>query len=104
MSVDELCRLTRALFARGQRVFNFTYHSPSLMPGNTPYVRSDAELEVFLGAIERYLEFFFGVIGGRAATLPEIRTLCLSATREAGRTSGANARPVGVAPVQTASK
>jgi hypothetical protein len=104
MSIDELCHLTRALFARGQRVFNFTYHSPSLMPGNTPYVRSDAELEIFLGAIERYLEFFFGVIGGRAATLPEIRTLCLSATREAGRTSGANVRPVGAAPVQTASK
>jgi hypothetical protein len=99
MSVDELCRLTRALLARGQRVFNFTYHSPSLMPGNTPYVRSGAELETFIGAIERYLEFFFGEVGGRAATMGDIRALCLASARHA-----AGARAAGATHAQTASK
>lgn len=29
----------------GLRLLNFSFHSPSLAPGNTPYVRSEAELE-----------------------------------------------------------
>ena len=37
-------RLTRALLARGQRTFVLSLHSPSVVPGNTPYVRSDADL------------------------------------------------------------
>lgn len=28
-------------------VLNFSFHSPSLQPGNTPYVRSQADLELF---------------------------------------------------------
>lgn len=78
MTFDELRRLTNVLLARGQRLFNFTYHSPSLEPGHTPYVRSADELQRFLGTIEKYLEFFFGEIGGRAATFHDVRALCLS--------------------------
>jgi peptidoglycan/xylan/chitin deacetylase (PgdA/CDA1 family) len=79
MTADELRRLTRALLARGQRIFSFTYHSPSLEPGHTPYVRSAGELDRFVATIEDYLEFFFGEIGGRAATFQDVRTLCLAA-------------------------
>jgi hypothetical protein len=32
---------------RGVPVLNFSFHSPSLQPGNTPYVRSDADLDRF---------------------------------------------------------
>jgi hypothetical protein len=92
MSAEELRRLTRALCARGQRIFNFTYHSPSLMPGNTPYVRSQAELEKFIGTIESYLDFFFGEIGGRAATLQEVRALCLSVVRQTDQAPTAGVR------------
>lgn len=72
---DDHRRLTRALLARGYRVFTFSYHSPSLAPGHTPYVRDAAELETFLGRFERYFEFFFGELGGRAVTATEIRAL-----------------------------
>ena len=41
-SVPEMRRLTRALLADGIRIFVFSFHSPSVMPGGTPYVRSDA--------------------------------------------------------------
>lgn len=78
MTFDEMRRLTLALLARGQRVFNFTYHSPSLEPGHTPYVRSADDLQRFVGTIEKYLEFFFGEIGGRAATFHDVRGLCSS--------------------------
>jgi hypothetical protein len=68
----EQCRLTRAMLRRGHRVFSLTYHSPSLVPGNTPYVRDGAQLQTFLRCIDRYLEFFIGEIGGRPATPFEI--------------------------------
>ena len=68
ISFDEQRRLTRALLDEGQRVFSFSYHSPSLAPGNTPYVQNEADLRGFLQRIEQYLEFFAGELGGRAAT------------------------------------
>ena len=65
ISFDEQRRLTRALPRRGHRVFCFTYHSSSLAPGNTPYVRSEADLQVLLRRIDQYLDFFTREIGGR---------------------------------------
>jgi hypothetical protein len=75
ISFAEQRRLTRALLRNGHRVFSFTYHSPSLAPGNTPYVRSEADLRAFLRRIEQYLDFFMGELGGRAATPFEIKVL-----------------------------
>jgi hypothetical protein len=63
------------LLRRGHRVFSFTYHSPSLEPGNTPYVRNQVDLRGFLRRIEQYLDFFTGEVGGRAATPFEIKAL-----------------------------
>jgi len=75
ISFAEQRRLTLALLRKGHRVFSFTYHSPSLAPGNTPYVRSEADLRAFLRRIEQYLDFFTGELGGRAATPFEIKAL-----------------------------
>ncbi|MDB5668849.1 MAG: hypothetical protein JWL74_1799 [Alphaproteobacteria bacterium] len=68
----EQCRLLDALVKNGQRVFTLVYHSPSLVPGNTPYVRSESELAAFLATIEQVLTYFRDVIGGRFATLTEV--------------------------------
>ena len=54
----EQCRLIAAMAARGHRTFSLTYHSPSLEPGHTPYVRDGADLARFLGSIEQVLTFF----------------------------------------------
>lgn len=61
-------RLTRRLLDQGRRVFCLTYHSPSLEPGNTPYVRDEGELRGFLDTIDRYLDYFFTEVGGRPTT------------------------------------
>lgn len=66
--LKESKRLTRRLLADGQRVFAVSYHTPSLEPGNTPYVRDRNDLARFLTWIEKYLEFFFDEIGGVADT------------------------------------
>jgi hypothetical protein len=73
----ELRRLTHTLLSRGNRVFVFGYHSSSLLPGNTQYVRSDPELASFLRTIEQYLEYFFGEIGGISMTPSELRAALL---------------------------
>ena len=56
----------------GRKVFTLSFHSPSLAPGNTPYVRSQAELEAFLGRLQGYLDFFMGEIGGTSMTALEL--------------------------------
>ncbi len=63
------CRLLRAMVAQGVRVFTLSYHSPSLAPGHTPYVRDAAGLEGFLRCIETVLAFFQNEIGGGFTTL-----------------------------------
>lgn len=67
-----LRRLTRALLARGERIFTFSYHSPSLAPGNTPYVRNERDLAVFLDRISGFLSFFCDELGGVTLTAREL--------------------------------
>jgi hypothetical protein len=73
VSLDEHKRLTHALLKSGCRIFSYTYHSSSLMPGATQYVRTQAERDDFLEKMDRYFEFFTKEVGGRPATLHEIR-------------------------------
>ncbi len=69
----EMRRLTLALLRRGVRLFTMCYHSPSLEPGHTPYVRNHDELQEFLGRLRRYLEFFIDELGGVSMTPLELR-------------------------------
>ena len=74
-TLAEQKRLTRYLYARGQRVFNLSYHSPSLLPGSTPYVRDEAQLDQFLAMLEAYIVWFAGELGGCFTTPLEIKAL-----------------------------
>jgi hypothetical protein len=78
ITFDEQRRLTHAMLRRGYRVFSLTFHSPSLAPGNTPYVRDLAQLHSFLRRIEQYLDFFMTELGGRPATPFEVRERALA--------------------------
>ena len=72
-SCSEMKELTRALLRRGLRTFTLSFHSPSVEPGHTPYVRTQQDLSLFLASIEEFCEFFLGQLGGRAATHLEYR-------------------------------
>lgn len=61
-------RLTKSLLAQGCRLFSFTYHSPSLAAGHTPYVRNSSDLRAFLESLDRYFDFFMNELGGGATT------------------------------------
>lgn len=68
-------RLTRALLARGPQVLTFAFHSPSMQPGHTPYVRTESDLQDFLSNCRQYFEFFLGEIGGATMGALELREL-----------------------------
>jgi phosphatidylinositol alpha-1,6-mannosyltransferase len=67
-----MLRLTRTLLKRGERIFTLSYHSPSLEPGNTPYVQTHRDLAVFLDRISGFLSFFRDELGGVFMTVKEL--------------------------------
>lgn len=83
-TLAELKRLTGRLLADGLRVFSFSFHSPSLRPGCTPYVRDRVELEAFLGRCRRYFEFFRDEAGGRFSTPFEVRAALRDGAPDSG--------------------
>ncbi|WP_439576696.1 glycosyltransferase [Elioraea sp.] len=71
-SFAQMRELTERRLHQGLRVFTLTLHSPTLMPGNTPYTRTEAELAGLLDTIDRYLGFFRDTLGGRFTTPSEL--------------------------------
>ena len=71
MPIADALRAVDAAVADGQRILAFSFHSPSLCPGHTPYVRTAADLARFwnwwatmLARLDR--------LGVRAASLDEV--------------------------------
>jgi hypothetical protein len=61
--LSEQKRLVRAMLPRRYRVLHLTCHGPSLLLGNTPYVRTEADVDQYLDRISDFLEFFLGEFG-----------------------------------------
>lgn len=72
-SETEMQRLTRTLLSSGIRVFVFSFHSPSIQPGGTPYVQSRADLARFLDKCRRYFGYFLETLSGTSMTPVELK-------------------------------
>ena len=70
--LDAMCRLARALLAQGTQILTLSYHSPSLEPGHTPYVRTERDLAVFLDRISGFLAFFREEVGGEFLSIADL--------------------------------
>ncbi|MGD8326732.1 MAG: polysaccharide deacetylase family protein [Sphingomonadales bacterium] len=64
--------LTSSLIRDGEQVFLMSFHSPSLVPGNTTYVQNERDKEQLLRWVESYIHFFKS-LGGKAVTPWDIR-------------------------------
>ena len=73
-TLAENIALLRTLYRDGVRIFSFALHSPSVEPGNTPYVRSENDLERFLSQCRGFFDYFMGHIKGLPTTPLEVRT------------------------------
>jgi hypothetical protein len=72
---EEHIKITKYLYERGTRVFTWSFHSPSVVPGYTPYVRSELELHNFLDSFHKYFDYFFNELKGEASTPTQIKNL-----------------------------
>ncbi len=77
-TLPEMQRLTHAMLADGQRIFVFSFHSPSVEPGHTPYVRDTAGLHRFLDKTRGYFEWFMRDLKGQCMTPLHIRELLIA--------------------------
>ena len=75
MSSHEIIRLIRTLLGAGEHVFTLTYHSTSLAPGNTPYVRDKDDLHTFLTTIRDVISFFKNEVEGQFVTLDSLHQI-----------------------------
>jgi hypothetical protein len=73
-TLSEMRALASALHARGCRTFSLTFHSPSVEPGHTPYVRTEADMREFLDCLDGFCEFFFRELDGVAGRPLEFRS------------------------------
>jgi hypothetical protein len=54
---SHMIRLSRVLLDRGTKVLNMFFHSPSLMPKCSPFVRTEGDADDFFGRIGEFLAF-----------------------------------------------
>lgn len=72
MPIEQALAAVRiAVREEGQRLLTFSFHSPSLEPGHTPYVRRARDLDRFWVWWERMFAELES-LGVRATTLPEV--------------------------------
>lgn len=65
---DDHIKLTKYLYNKGARTFTWSFHSPSVVPGCTHYVKNELELKKFLDSFRRYFDYFFNELRGEAST------------------------------------
>lgn len=70
---DRACAAIDAAIAAKIPLLNFSFHSPSLQPGHTPYVRTASDLAAFRAWWDRVLDHLTRR-GVRATTLAEVLT------------------------------
>lgn len=71
MPVADALEAVRIAVGEGVRVLNMSFHSPSLVPGHTPYVRTAADLARFYDWWDRMLALL-DRLGVRAASLDDL--------------------------------
>ena len=83
-ALGDMIRQTRAALAGGTRLFMLTYHSSSLLPGATDYVRDEAQRSSFIARLRGYLRFFLYDVGGRADTVTRVASALTERAKESG--------------------
>lgn len=83
-TLTDMVRQTRAAVVAGTRLFMLTYHSSSLLPGATDYVRTEDDQSAFLARLEGYVRFFLHDLGGRTDTVARVAAALVTEKRPAG--------------------
>ena len=90
-TLTEMRRLTDALLDDGCRVFCLAYHSSSLLPGGSPYARTQLEVDELVARLDGYCRYFLGALGGVAVSPLALRERLLAARGGRVADGGGNA-------------
>ena len=71
VSLREALHAIEVLLDRGTRLFSLSFHTPSVVPGHTPYVRDEADLRTFWAWWDGVFDLFarHGVLPARSADI-----------------------------------
>jgi hypothetical protein len=72
--LDDQIQLLKVLGQETDMVLNVTLHSPSITPGHTPFVRTEAELEMFIERLRETLHFAMSELKAQPMTFREFAT------------------------------
>lgn len=72
MAVGEVLPALAAMARRNQKLYCISFHSPSVEPGHTPYVRNAQDLKLFYEWLETVLGYLVNDIGATPARPEEI--------------------------------
>jgi len=62
----EMIALTKCLMEKKTPLINIFFHSPSLQPGLTPFVRTKADKREFMGGLEKFFSLRKGMVLSRS--------------------------------------
>ena len=88
MPLSEVIEAVDRLMEDGIKLFSISFHSPSLQPGHTPYVRTEADLELFYAWWDGIFDFF-SRRGIAPASIDEVLTAAAAARPLVAKAQGA---------------
>jgi hypothetical protein len=74
-SAEDMITLSKIIIKNGMQFLNLSFHSTSLLPGKSPFVKNKEELEQFFLKIEKLLEYLTSTTKLISLTLLEARML-----------------------------
>lgn len=77
VSLDEARAAIRTMAQRHDTLYCLSFHSPSVEPGHTPYVRNDADLERFYAWLAAVLDLLVGTMNVRPADPEDVLAAAL---------------------------
>lgn len=90
--VEDALEAVRVALGEGLRVLNFAFHSPSLVPGNTPYVRDTRDLGALLGWWDAVLQ----LLARRGVTAASVDDVVRAGTLASRRPAPLSPRATGL--------
>lgn len=70
-ALPDLLAALRALHRAGSPVYHLSLHSPSIVPGHTPYIRTEAERDQLLVTLQTLIRYARRELGATCQTLTE---------------------------------
>ena len=77
--ISEMKKLIHAMMKNNVTFYNISFHSNTLLPGQTPFVSTNKQLGLFLKKLEDIIEYMVG-IGFKPITLSEVQRKLISTT------------------------